>query len=210
METALGFHVEVDAQGAQRVNGLRVTDDELRGAAQAARAKERDVRALVRADRAASWAQVIHTIDLLKSAGIDKLGFIVEAAPALPPVQTASAAPVLAPMFPPPPLPPEPVEVPPSPSAAGAPRRAKAKSGAWACAFPKQAGESGVDEATVTIIVSVAADGQVTAAQIVGEAKDGFGPAALRCALDHAYEPATNGRTPVAGQTPPIKIRFIR
>jgi protein TonB len=99
----------------------------------------------------------------------------------------------------------------PQPPAADTPSaKARPKNAAWDCPFPKEADAKGIDDADVVVIVSVAADGQPTGARVGGAAPNGFGPAALRCALAQEYQPAREGGARVAGETPPIKVRFRR
>ncbi len=189
--------IGIDARGALSVNGQPVDDNRLRALAQAAVAHEPDVRAVISADLHVPWQSVVHALDLVKMSGIARVAFGVEAAPAPAPVATASAPPTLEPLAP-------------APAPAALASRARPKRSDWKCAFPKEADVDRVDDASVVVVVSVDAGGQATGARVLGTAPRGFGPAALRCAVSQAYEPATEGGAPVAAETPPIKVRFLR
>jgi protein TonB len=72
--------------------------------------------------------------------------------------------------------------------------------------------------ATVTVnrvyahlIVDVAPTGRATSARLVWDPGDGFGPQAVRCALEKNYAPATDARGKcVRGETAPIRVVFDR
>ncbi len=86
-----------------------------------------------------------------------------------------------------------------------------AGSSSWNCAFPPEADEHGIDQATVTLQVSVNAEGKATAATILSDPGHGFGRAAKQCALTRSYKPALDAEgKPAAGKTPPIRVRFSR
>jgi biopolymer transport protein ExbD len=75
--------VEIDGAGALSVDGKRISDvDELTRIARDARAADPDTRAIIKADRAASWGIVVAVIDRLKQGGIAKLAFAVSPVPA--------------------------------------------------------------------------------------------------------------------------------
>jgi biopolymer transport protein ExbD len=72
------FAVELTAEGKTRVNSSEVPNDEAIAAlARDARAKNRDLRAVIRADRKVEHGRVIHVLDLLKRAGVAKIAFAV-------------------------------------------------------------------------------------------------------------------------------------
>lgn len=81
----------------------------------------------------------------------------------------------------------------------------------WVCPWPEQADLLAVDEERVVLKVDVDAQGRVTAASVVTDPGYGFGAAALRCARQHRFLPATDvaGR-PIAASSPPIRVRFSR
>ncbi len=72
--------LDLAADGTLSFNGRKIaTDDELLLAARQAHTADPSVRAVVRADRGASWGSVAHAMDLLKQAGIARLAFAVDA-----------------------------------------------------------------------------------------------------------------------------------
>lgn len=75
-EVSLTAVVELTADG--RVvfdNRLVSTDEEVLRLAREALARDQSVRAVIRADRKVEWGSVVHAIDLLKQAGINRLAF---------------------------------------------------------------------------------------------------------------------------------------
>ena len=72
------FSVELAADGRTRVDSEVVKDDEAVGdLAKAARSKNKDLRAVIRADSKVEHGRVIHVLDLLKRAGVAKIAFAV-------------------------------------------------------------------------------------------------------------------------------------
>src|SRR6201995_5709392 len=72
------FSVELSMDGKTRVDSEAVANDEaITPLAKAAKAKNADLRAVVRADTKLEYGRVIHAIDLLKKAGIAKIAFAV-------------------------------------------------------------------------------------------------------------------------------------
>lgn len=72
------FSVELGADGRTMVDSEQVADDEAVSAlAKAARAKNDDLRAVIRADLKVEHGRVIHVLDLLKRAGVGKIAFAV-------------------------------------------------------------------------------------------------------------------------------------
>src|SRR6187399_1472443 len=72
------FSVELTMDGKTRVDSQGVANDEAISAlAKDARAKTKDLRAVIRADRKVEHGRVIHVLDLLKRAGIAKIAFAV-------------------------------------------------------------------------------------------------------------------------------------
>ena len=68
--------VVLAASGQTEVNGEAVPGDEAIGAlARTAFAKDKDVRAVLKADATVQHARVMHALDLLRLAGIAKVGF---------------------------------------------------------------------------------------------------------------------------------------
>jgi biopolymer transport protein ExbD len=72
------FSVELLADGRTRIDSEFVPNDEEVGKkGKVALAKNRDLRAVIRADRKVEHGRVIHVLDLLKKAGIAKIAFAV-------------------------------------------------------------------------------------------------------------------------------------
>lgn len=72
------FSVELAADGRTRVDSEPVNNDEAVGdLAKAARGKNKDLRAVIRADSKVEHGRVIHVLDLLKRAGVAKIAFAV-------------------------------------------------------------------------------------------------------------------------------------
>ena len=74
--TQLVFSVIVPRRGPVLVNGVAATEDQvlLRLATEAV-AQDREVRAVINADGDVPHRQVIHTLDLLKRAGLTRVAF---------------------------------------------------------------------------------------------------------------------------------------
>ena len=72
------FSVELTVDGKTRVDSTAVANDEaITPLAKAAKAKNADLRAVVRADTKLEYGRVIHVIDLLKRVGVSKIAFAV-------------------------------------------------------------------------------------------------------------------------------------
>ncbi len=72
------FAVELTADGKTRVDSELVSgDDALTPLAKRAKAKNRDLRAVIRADKKVEHGRVIHVLDLLRRSGIAKIAFAV-------------------------------------------------------------------------------------------------------------------------------------
>jgi biopolymer transport protein ExbD len=76
------FVVDVDREGRITVDGKRLeTDEALLDAARQALVRSADVRTVVQAEAAVSHGVVIHVLDRLRQAGIQKIAFGVDPAP---------------------------------------------------------------------------------------------------------------------------------
>jgi biopolymer transport protein ExbD len=76
------FSVTMAADGTTDVDGKRVaSDDGIVPLAQAARDRTADLRAVIKADSAVPHGRVIHVLDLLKQAHVDKVAFGVSPVP---------------------------------------------------------------------------------------------------------------------------------
>src|SRR4051812_20837919 len=72
------FAVELTADGKTRIDSEAVADDEaMVPLAKKAKAKNKELRAVIRADRKVEHGRVIHVLDLLKRAGVNKIAFAV-------------------------------------------------------------------------------------------------------------------------------------
>ncbi|MBX3129616.1 MAG: biopolymer transporter ExbD [Polyangiaceae bacterium] len=83
------FSVELTAEGRTVVDSEAVSSDEkISDLARAAKAKNKDLRAVIRADRKVEHGRVIHVLDLLKRAGVAKIAFAVSPVADTVPVDT--------------------------------------------------------------------------------------------------------------------------
>jgi biopolymer transport protein ExbD len=88
------FSVELSADGKTRIDSNIVPNDEVVGRlAQDAKSRNKDLRAVIRADQKVEHGRVIHVLDLLKRAGIAKIAFAVTPVPEAPAPAPAPAAP---------------------------------------------------------------------------------------------------------------------
>ena len=72
------FAVELTADGKTVVDQKPVENDAaLKKLAKEARAKNKDLRAVIRADKSVQHGRVIHVLDLLKRSGVAKIAFAV-------------------------------------------------------------------------------------------------------------------------------------
>jgi biopolymer transport protein ExbD len=85
------FSVELTADGKTRVDSQIVPgDDDVARLAKAAKAKNKDLRAVIRADKKVEHGRVIHVLDLLKRSGVAKIAFAVSPIEGVP-VETGKA-----------------------------------------------------------------------------------------------------------------------
>ena len=82
----------------------------------------------------------------------------------------------------------------------------------WPCGWPSEADDTELDEAFVTVRASIRADGVVEDVEVLADPGYGFGKRASLCArskvkFDAALDAAGQ---PIAGKTPPLRIRFVR
>ncbi|HEX7478970.1 MAG TPA: biopolymer transporter ExbD [Polyangiales bacterium] len=81
------FSVVLFANGAAQVNGQMLSkDDDLLALASTQARQHKDLRAVIKADGAVFHSRVMHTLDLLRRAGISKIAFGV-----VPPLATERA-----------------------------------------------------------------------------------------------------------------------
>lgn len=77
-ELQMVFSVELSADGQTRVDSQGVPSDEaISDLAKKAHLKNKDLRAVIRADKKVEHGRVIHVLDLLKQSGIAKIAFAV-------------------------------------------------------------------------------------------------------------------------------------
>lgn len=82
---------------------------------------------------------------------------------------------------------------------------------AWSCPWPPEAEEEQVDEAMVTLVVTVRPDGTPAKVDVTSDPGSGFGRAARQCALARKFTPGLDRvGTAITATTPPIKVRFTR
>lgn len=81
----------------------------------------------------------------------------------------------------------------------------------WDCSFPPEADKDKIDQAAVTVVVHVGANGTAEKVDVPNDPGYGFGAAAAKCAIRRKYTPPNDEQgKPKAGRTPPIRIRFMR
>ena len=70
------FSVVLLASGATQANGESIPDDEsVLSLARTAQTENRDLRAVIKADGTVPHSRVMHVLDLLRQAGVGKVGF---------------------------------------------------------------------------------------------------------------------------------------
>lgn len=80
----------------------------------------------------------------------------------------------------------------------------------WNCPFPPEADSDQVDQAVVTVQVTVRPDGSALSAKVVADPGHGFGRAARGCALARRYSPALDRTgTPILSSNA-VNVRFSR
>ena len=83
------FSVELLANGQTWIDSKQVESDEkVRDLASDARIKNKDIRAVIRADKKVEHGRVIHVLDLLKRAGVSKIAFAIAPIPEGIPIET--------------------------------------------------------------------------------------------------------------------------
>jgi biopolymer transport protein ExbD len=72
------FSVDLSTDGKARVDSRPITDDDqIYALARAAKAGNKEIRAVIRADKKVEHGRVIHVLDLLRQGGIAKIAFAV-------------------------------------------------------------------------------------------------------------------------------------
>ncbi len=101
---------------------------------------------------------------------------------------------------------------PPTPTGPDLSRAATTSGGtSWGCPFPPEADADQIDEARVSLVVTVRPDGTPLSVNVVSDPGHGFGRAARMCALTRRFTPALDKTGQViAGSTPPFTVRFTR
>jgi protein TonB len=81
----------------------------------------------------------------------------------------------------------------------------------WKCPFPSESEAAQVDDAYVTLVVDVRADGTPSAVRVVSDPGHGFGREARQCAMGRRYVVALDhAGNAVAGSTRPFRVHFSR
>lgn len=83
----------------------------------------------------------------------------------------------------------------------------------WSCShlFPPEADADDINQATVSIIVTVGPDGSPRSIKVTNDPGHGFGRAARTCALSQRYNaPLDHDGKPTTGNTAPFTVRFTR
>ncbi|HWZ88865.1 MAG TPA: energy transducer TonB [Polyangiaceae bacterium] len=107
-------------------------------------------------------------------------------------------------------------KAPPGPvsSAAGSnlSRAAMPMGGAWNdCGFPAEADIEGIDNAVVSLTVTVGPDGRAKSVTILKDPGNGFGQATRACAFRKQFAPALDlAGNPMTMSTAPFNVRFTR
>lgn len=80
----------------------------------------------------------------------------------------------------------------------------------WNCPFPSEADDAGVDLATVTLRLSVGADGGVQGVGLLADPGSGFGREARRCAATKRFKPGLDREGKPVAQQFTVNVRFRR
>lgn len=80
------------------------------------------------------------------------------------------------------------------------------------CGWPPEAEDSDLEEAFVTVRATIQADGSASAVEVLSDPGYGFGKRMQWCIRSRMkFEPALDAAgNPVAGQTAPFRVRFVR
>ena len=88
------FSVTMAVDGSTQVDGKPVpNDDAIMPLAQAAHAKNPELRAVIKADSAVPHGRVIHVLDILKQGGVSKIAFGVTPVPPMVPAAGGTIVP---------------------------------------------------------------------------------------------------------------------
>jgi outer membrane biosynthesis protein TonB len=79
----------------------------------------------------------------------------------------------------------------------------------WDCPLPEEALEEGVDQATVALVIDVAADGKVLGVEVKQDPGYGFGREARACAFKKRWLPGLNASGQPARGKLPVNVRFV-
>lgn len=79
------FSIVIEADGTEQVDGTTIAADaQILPLARAARGANPALRAVIKADGRVPYRHVMHVLDLLRQAGVSRVGFGVEPAPSRP------------------------------------------------------------------------------------------------------------------------------
>ncbi len=81
----------------------------------------------------------------------------------------------------------------------------------WNCGFPAEADMEQIDYATVTLSVTVGADGRAKSVTVLKDPGYGFGSLARSCAFRMRYAVGLDAQgKPITKTTAPFPVRFTR
>jgi periplasmic protein TonB len=79
----------------------------------------------------------------------------------------------------------------------------------WDCPLPEEAADEGIEQATVALVVEVAADGKVLGVEVKQDPGYGFGREARACAFKKRWSPGLDrSGQPTRGKLP-VNVRFV-
>jgi protein TonB len=87
---------------------------------------------------------------------------------------------------------------------------ASAVNGDWRCPFPPAADIAGVDDASAVVDVIIKPDGTPASARVVSDPGNGFGAAAVSCAMRERYHAALDRDGNPIQQSKRINVKFSR
>jgi protein TonB len=89
-------------------------------------------------------------------------------------------------------------------------KTASAMNGDWRCPFPPAADIAGIDDANAVVEVVVRPDGTPASARIIRDPGNGFGPAAVSCAMRERFHAALDRDGNPIQQSKQFNVKFSR
>jgi protein TonB len=80
----------------------------------------------------------------------------------------------------------------------------------WACEFPPEADEAGINDAYVAIAVEVRPEGKAGSVSVLAEPGYGFGRAAAACARMQHYVVARDAQGRAVSEVVKLRVHFVR